>query len=106
MKLFTIYSFILLAFFFSCSNDVKDQQLSKADSLQVNMGTAKIFEPIQDEHIIVLEKDGITLTEIKSQNSEDISINLITKQFKEGENDINFKVDGVDDYSIAIIENN
>ena len=107
MKLFTIYSSILFFFFCSCGDgDSTDQQVSNSDSLQIDNEQATIFEPVQDKEVDVFEKEGITLTEIKSENDKGVSINLLTNKFREGENDINFKVEGADDYYISIIENN
>ncbi|MCO6500360.1 MAG: hypothetical protein J5I47_08300 [Vicingus serpentipes] len=108
MRSLIIYS-LLLFVFLSCGGEVSDQKIPKSDSLQVNqlsVGQAKIFEPIQDEEIVVLENEGITLTEIKSNNEEEISLELVTNSFKEGENELMFTVKGMEDYSIAVIENN
>jgi|GEM_PF-570185 len=107
VKILTFIGFILSLI--SCGGEVSDQKILKSDSLQVNqlsIGQAKIFEPIQDEEIIVLEKEGITLTEIKSNNEEEISLELVTNSFKEGINELMFTVQGMEAYSIAVIENN
>jgi hypothetical protein len=110
MKFYVLAVSFIIFLFFSCGNEVKDQKLTTTDSLQVNSvvndGKVKIFEPIQDEEIIVLEKNGITLTEIKSENKATISLNLTTTSFKEGVNELEFSINGIDDYSLAIIENN
>lgn len=105
MKNFIIYNVVLVMIFFSCGDEVLDQQLPQSDSLQVSE-EAIIFEPQQDQEIAILKKDGITLTEIKSSNEENISLELITTSFKEGLNELQFSVKGMEDYTIAMIENN
>jgi len=100
----------LLLVFFSCGNEVKDQQLLKSDSLTVKNTVVKdqvqMIEPVEDTEILVLENNGITLTEIKAKNTKDISLSLATKTFKEGENKLSFEVKGITNYSLAVIENN
>ncbi|MGB0881347.1 MAG: hypothetical protein ACPGSO_00225 [Vicingaceae bacterium] len=102
----------LLCFAFSsCSNDVPEQ-LEKSpakDTLVVNnfvaKGDVKIVEPIKDETVVVLKKDGITLTEIKPEQPE-VSFNLNTKKFEVGKNQLSFSIDGVQHYNIAYLANN
>lgn len=113
MKLDTsIFLFLVSFILFSCGNDVADNgpENPKIDSLNTNTivatGEIKIIEPIVDEEIVTLKKDGITLTEIKSDNNKDASIELNTKQFNEGENHLSFSVGGVQGYSISYLANN
>lgn len=105
-----LVSSLFLILFFSCGNEVKDQQISLSDSLAIKNIAVKeevqIVEPVEDEDIIVLENNGITLTEIKAENNKEISLSLSTKTFIEGENKLSFEVGGISNYSIAVIENN
>jgi hypothetical protein len=106
------FLFLVFSFLFSCGNDIADSEREnlKTDSLTVDAiitkGEAKIIEPVSDNEIVVLEKDGITLTEIKSESNKDANIELATKQFKEGDNNLGFSVNGIENYTISIIENN
>ena len=106
-KVLTFIGFILSLN--SCGGEVSDQKLPKSDSLQINQpstGEAKIIEPAQDDEVVVLEKHGITLKEIKLNNEAGISLELVTNSFKEGLNELMFTVKGTKQYSIAVIENN
>ena len=97
---------------YSCGNDAaeSDGEKPKSDSTQVKTmvaaGEVKIIEPVVDEEVVVLKKDGITLTEIKQDYSKDVALQLNTKQFNEGKNKFQFSVTGVEDYSIAYLANN
>ena len=108
---FLFFSFLLLVLF-SCGNDVSDNEGEnpKSDSTDVKTvvakGEVKIIEPVKDEDVVVLKSDGITLTEIKQDYSNNVTLELNTKQFNEGENHFNFSVKGVDDYSISYLANN
>lgn len=96
-------------FFFSCGSEVEDQQLSAEELSTIkskNSSKAQIFEPVEDKEVIFLTKDGITLREFKAENNQSISLTLTTTSFKEGENQLSFKVDGISNYSLALIENN
>jgi hypothetical protein len=111
LSFFKITSLItVLVLLVSCGGDVKDKQLVLSDSLSIKNTVVKdevqIIEPIQDEEVVVLEKNGITFSEIKAENDKEISLSLSTKSFKEGENQLSFEVGGITDYSIAVIENN
>lgn len=103
---------LVSVFLFSCRDDVLENKVEdlKSDSLAVKSVIAKgeiqIVEPIVDDEIVVLENNGITLTEIKSDHNEKASITLNTKQFSEGENHLSFSVAGVQGYSIAYLTNN
>ncbi|MFB0924955.1 MAG: hypothetical protein QMB65_06695 [Vicingaceae bacterium] len=66
----------------------------------------QVVEPIIDEEVVVLQKDGITLIEIKSKNNKEASIQLNTKKFGVGKNHLSYTVEGVQDYSIAYLANN
>jgi len=106
---FLFISFLLILF--SCGNDTLDNEVGKSDqdSVHINKsyyGIAKIVEPVEDEEMAVLKKDGITLTEIKSENNKDAVLELNTKQFNEGENQLSFLVMGVQGYSISYLANN
>lgn len=109
------YLFFLMSvslFLFSCGNDevnnLSDNR--QKDSLVVEVvvpkGEVQIVEPVIDEDVVVIEKNGITLTEVKTGNNDKATIVLNTKQFTEGENHLSFSVDGVFDYSIAYLANN
>ena len=97
---------------FSCGSDVSEQLDEKlqADSAIVKAvipkGEVEIVEPIVDEEVVVLEKDGIKLTEIKSESNPEATIVLNTKQFEQGDNHLSFSVEGVKGYSIAYLANN
>jgi len=113
MKLsYQIFLFFISSILFSCGNEVAENgaENSKIDSLNTNViaatGKVKIIEPVEDEEIVVLKKDGITLTEVKSNNSPDATIDLNTKQFEEGENHLSFSVTKIQGYSIAYLANN
>ena len=113
MKLYNSILLLLTScFFFSCGNDVSKAETKKvlSDSLAVNTavisGEVKIIEPIKDDEVVVLKKNGITLTEIKAEYNKEAAIKLNTKQFKEGENHLSFSVSGVHDYLIAYLANN
>jgi hypothetical protein len=111
LKLKAIVVFCLLSFvFFSCGGDKIDgNETSQNDSLAtINkvIGEAQIIEPIADDEKVVLEKDGITLTEVKAENNKNAAIELTNKQFKEGINKLNFNVTGVADYEVAYLANN
>lgn len=104
-----LVSFILCLL--SCGADeVNNAEIPKNDTTQTQVnattGEIKIIEPIVDEEIVSLKKDGITLTEIKSDNNKEASIELNTKQFNEGENHLSFLVSGVQGYSISYLANN
>lgn len=95
---------------YSCGGDSEITNDSvQNDSLVVNVetvvGEAQIIEPVKDEEVVVLEKDGITLTEIKAEPSE-AELKLNTNQFKEGKNHLTFSVNGVSDYKISYLANN
>ena len=93
----------------SCGNDASNNHHKNQDSsttLPTNHQKAKIVEPIVDEEIIVLKKNGITLTEIKPEKHPATSLHLNTKQFKEGVNTLDFSVTGSENNAIAVIENN
>jgi len=106
------FLFFISCFFFSCGSDSSESETKKAktDSLIMEVvvpkGEVKIIEPVVDNEIVVLEKNGITLTEIKSENNSAATIQLNTKQFVEGENHLSFSVTGVQGYSIAYLANN
>ncbi len=110
-----LYRLILLVscflFLISCGNDSTENKVVKKlqDSLHINKshyGIAKIIEPVQDEEIVILKNNGITLTEIKPDNNPKATITLNTKQFNEGENQLSFSVTGVQGYSISYLANN
>ena len=113
---FSVFSLCLLVFglFLSCGNDTKTSEkepktndtLVKVDAPKINQEDAVIIEPIADEEIVVLEKNGIKLTELKTEAASEISLKLNAKQFKEGVNELDYSVDGISDYNIATIENN
>jgi hypothetical protein len=113
MRLTKLFFFIPSSIFlFSCGGDPaeKDNNKEHVDSVKVQSvvakGEANIFEPIQDEEVVVVEKNGITLTEIKSEGYNDAELNLNTKQFNEGKNHLSFAVAGVQNYSISYLANN
>jgi hypothetical protein len=113
MKLsYQIFLFFISSVLFSCGNEASENGTKKstADSLDVNTvavkGEIKIIEPAADKEVVVLKKEGITLTEIKSNNNSEATIELNTKQFTEGENHLSFSVTGVQDYSISYLANN
>jgi hypothetical protein len=98
--------------FFSCGNDVsnKGSEELKADSLVVESfiakGEAQILEPVTSEEIVILKKEGIKLTEIKSEKNKEASIQLNTKKFNVGKNHLSYSVSGVQNYSVAYLANN
>jgi hypothetical protein len=103
-----VLSFVL----FSCGNNSTNgsAEKTKSDSLYAEnvavKGEVKIVEPVVDEKVVVLEKDGISLTEIKSKNNKSASVQLNTKKFSIGKNLLNFAVNDVQNYSIAYLANN
>lgn len=101
---------IVVSLLISCGYDTENtDELPKNDSIQTsvvaNTGEAKIIEPVIDEEVVVLESNGIKLTEIKAEQSN-ASLILNTKSFKEGINQLNFTVKGVNDYNISYLSNN
>ncbi len=109
VKLYSLFSFLLLLV--SCRSDEGNNiESSQNDTTQIqtiaNTGEPKIIEPVKDEEITVLENNGLTLTEIKSDNNKNARIELNTKQFKEGMNQLQFSVDGVEDYTVSYLANN
>jgi len=112
MKL-TYFIFLFSVILFSCGGDVGDRSQTeglKLDSLAeaviIPKGDVKIVEPVIDEEVVVIENNGITLTEVKVGVSDEATIVLNTKQFTEGENHLSFSVNGVFDYSITYLANN
>ena len=110
---YTFFFFLFSFLLFSCGGDIQDNEVNfgEKDSLQtakalIPKGEIIIVEPVGDEEIVVLKSNGITLTEIKSENNEKTTLLLNTKQFVEGENHLSFSVEGVHDYSIAYLANN
>jgi len=100
--------------FFSCveTESKVEHQGQKQDSMpevvapKISQEGAVIIEPIVDEEVLVLEKKGIKLAEIKTDVANGISLGLNTKQFKEGINELDYLVSGITDFNIATIENN
>ncbi|MEJ6737151.1 MAG: hypothetical protein QNK84_08950 [Flavobacteriales bacterium] len=110
---FTYFIFLFSVILFSCGNDTSDSvrtEVLKSEPLdlgvEVSKGEVQIVEPVIDESIVVLENNGITLTEVKTEGNGKATIVLNTKQFTEGENHLSFSVDGAYDYSIAYLANN
>jgi len=106
-----IFFFISAIFLVSCGNDTSENGHKKPlqDSLNtsaVTNGEIKIIEPVVDEDILVLKKDGITLTEIKIENNSVATLELTNKQFSEGKNHLSFLTNGMEDYSLAYLANN
>ncbi len=113
MKLYNLTLLLLVScFLFSCGNDATEDETNnpKVDSLNVKTtvvsGEVKIIEPIKDEKIVVLESNGITLTEVKSKKTLEAAIKLNTKQFSEGKNHLSFSVTGVQNYTVSYLANN
>lgn len=109
VKLFLL--FFSVCCFFSCGGDENNSsEISQNDSLELEVktvvGEAQIIEPIKDEEVVVLKNNGITLTEIKSDNNPAATLKLNTKQFNEGENHLSFSATGVQEYSISYLANN
>ncbi len=100
--------------FVSCGGDKtvetkgygKQDSLTRVEESKVSAEDAVIIEPVIDEEIVVLEQNGVKLTELKTEKAQEISLNLTTKQFKEGVNELSYVVNGISDYKIATIENN
>jgi hypothetical protein len=113
---FLVFSlwFLVVGLFLSCGNDTKTSEkepktndsLAKVEAPKISQEDAVIIEPVVDEEIVVLEKNGIKLTELKTEVANEISLGLNTKQFKEGVNELDYLVNGISDYNIATIENN
>jgi hypothetical protein len=113
---FLVFSlwFLVFGLFISCGNDTKTSEkepktndsLAKNEAPKISQEDAVIIEPVEDKGVYVLSNKGITLTEIKTEVVNDISLDLNTKQFKEGINEISYLVGGIMDYNIATIENN
>lgn len=105
---------LVVGLFFSCGKNTEtnkeesktNDSLVKVEQPKVSKTEAQIIEPIADNEIEVLEKNGIKLTEIKSENNSNVSIEIQTKQFKDGKNLLSYSVSGISDYQIATIENN
>ena len=98
MKSFYLIGLISSLLLFSCGGDSANNKIEKpkSDSLAVESvvakGEIKIIEPVIDGEIVILKENGITLTEVKSENNTNISLELNTKQFKEGGNHLSFSV--------------
>lgn len=110
MKLVNCFLLFVVAFLMSCGgNEISNNEVLGNDTLAVEVNTvvgeAKIIEPIKDEEVVVLENNGIALTEIKAEPSAAVLI-LNTNQFKEGKNKLSFSVNGVSDYNISYLSNN
>ena len=91
LKFLVSVNFCLLTFVFclcSCGNSSQDSgtENTQNDSLKTEIvipkGEIKIIEPVIDEEIVVIQKGGITLTEIKSDNNKAATITLNTKKFR------------------------
>ena len=109
MKQFILLGMVLM-FLISCGGETEItndsvQNESTQTNVETVVGEAKVIEPVKDEEVVVLKKDGITLTEIKAEESE-AELTLNTKKFKEGGNHLTFSVDGVSDYNISYLANN
>lgn len=102
----------LLFILFSCGDDTyskKDEKKTEnavATNTSVVQEKAQIIEPKQDTQIVVLAKNGIKLTEIKTKNYPNASLKLLNTSFKAGKNVLNFKISGIADTNIAFIANN
>ena len=112
-KLGSVYSYCLLltvCCLLSCGGDSETtndsvQNDSTQTKVETVIGEAQIIEPVKDDEVVVLEKGGITLTEIKAEATE-AELILNTKSFKEGQNHLSFSVNGVTDYNISYLANN
>lgn len=109
-NLFFAYFFFLVACSSSNSNDdnsvKKDSSAAKVIAPKISKDEAVIIEPVKDNEIKTYTNNGITLTEIKPEDYSKTSLELSTKQFKEGTNSLSFLVEGISNYNIAILENN
>ncbi len=107
---FSLFSFLF--FLSSCGNDVSENKTKnlKSDSLVVEAVVAKgeieIVEPVIDEEVVRLEKDGIVLTEIKTKTNQETSIKINSKKMSVGKNHLSFSVNDISNYSIAYLANN
>ena len=106
-----VFGFLSLVFCSCGSSDLEsNSDKPTSDSLAVESiiaeGEVQIVEPVIDEEVLVLKKDGISLTEIKPENNKEASIKINTKNFAAGKNDLSFTVNGVQSYSIAYLANN
>lgn len=105
---------VLCVVFLSCGSqeekpkgaDPKNDSLSTVEAPKISKDEAVIVEPVVDDEVVTLENKGIKLTEIKAENSQNSSLELRTTQFKEGANELNYLVKGIQNYTIATIENN
>lgn len=103
---------IILVFLFSCSgsNSEPDSPSTKdstsSTQSKMSLDRSQIIEPIVDNEIKTYTKNGISLVEIKAEDFSKTSMELTTKQFKEGTNLLSFLVEGISNYTIAILENN
>ncbi|MCC7333165.1 MAG: hypothetical protein IT232_11230 [Flavobacteriales bacterium] len=103
---------IILVFLFSCSGSNSEPEIpSTKDSTlstqsKISLEKSQIIEPIVDDEIKTYIKNGISLVEIKAEDFSKTSMELTTKQFKEGTNLLSFSVEEISNYTIAIIENN
>jgi hypothetical protein len=103
---------IIFLILFSCSGSNSEQEttLTKDSTStaqpKVSLDKAQIIEPIVDDEIKTYTKNGISLVEIKAEDYSKTSLDLSTKQFKEGTNALSFLVEGISNYNIAILENN
>jgi len=102
----------LLLTLFSCGGSTfskKDEKKAKnASETTTAMVQEKvqIIEPKQDTETVILVKNGIKLTEIKTKNYPNASLKLLNTSFKAGKNILNFEVSGITDTNIVLIENN
>ncbi|MGE0562122.1 MAG: hypothetical protein AB7O47_09915 [Flavobacteriales bacterium] len=106
-----LHCFFLLLFACSGSEPKTDlveiaDSTSKVVPLKVVTGEAAIIEPVTDSEIKTYTKDGITLEEIKAEEYNNATLKLSTKQFKEGANNLSFNIENINNYNIAILENN
>jgi hypothetical protein len=106
-----LFSIFILALV-GCVNSNSEQETAltkdSASTIQpkVSLDKAQIIEPIVDDEIKTYTKNGISLVEIKAEDYSKTSLDLSTKQFKEGTNALSFLVEGISNYNIAILENN
>ena len=102
----------VLFFLFSCGEDVLEQDVKSSKlntetaQSKVAKGEIQIIEPIVDDEVVVLEKDGISLTEIKSEKHLAASVHLNTKKFGAGKNQLSFSVSNIPNYSLVYLANN
>jgi hypothetical protein len=104
-----LFSFVVLI---SCESDTNSEDRKNLDSshfvskIKAVPGDIKVVSPREGLDTLILESDGIILSEMKRERNDKASINLETEKFSEGKNTLRFLVNGMSTFKIACLLNN